>query len=509
MQSERAGAIPVIDLFAGPGGLGEGFSSVLALNGDPVFRIALSVEMDKAAYQTLELRAFYRAFTDVDRPAAYYEYVNLPRPKAAQRAALLSMYPGSGGGADNAQPPAWLHELSYEDRREATSRVREAVDGADAWVLVGGPPCQAYSLVGRSRRTRDATFAEDDKHTLYRHYLQIIQDLEPPIFVMENVKGMLSARLGTVNTFERVMADLEGAGPGYRLVPFVSQARGSLLPAPSDFIVRAEEHGVPQARHRVIVLGLRRDACSAAAEIEPSAARVPVEAVLHDLPRLRSRLSGRNGSVSDSETAWLDVLGHAASQLRALQPEVGAVALEAVRRAREGVSEPNQSHRAVRLTADLLTWYRRDARILRPLNHEPRSHKPSDIVRYMFCASFARVHGRSPKLSDFPAELLPEHGNVHDGKFDDRFRVQLGGAPSTTVTSHMSKDGHYYIHYDPSQCRSLSVREAARLQTFPDDYYFEGNRTQQYHQVGNAVPPFLARQLAKVVAAHLGKDCEN
>lgn len=127
-----------------------------------------------------------------------------------------------------------------------------------------------------------------------------------------------------------------------------------------------------------------------------------------------------------------------------------------------------------------------------------------DVQRYLFCASHAWCGRGTPKLQDFPDFLMPAHANVREGLFNDRFRVQLRDRPASTVASHISKDGHYYIHYDPTQCRSLSVREAARLQTFPDDYFFEGTRTQQYHQVGNAVPPFLARQLAKVVAQTLG-----
>ena len=142
------------------------------------------------------------------------------------------------------------------------------------------------------------------------------------------------------------------------------------------------------------------------------------------------------------------------------------------------------------------------------LNHSTRAHIVSDLERYLFASSFATVTGTSPMLSDFPTSLLPDHDNVEmalgNGLFADRFRVQLARKPSTTITSHISKDGHYYIHYDPSQCRSLTVREAARLQTFPDDYFFCGPRTSQYQQVGNAVPPALARQIAGLVASLLG-----
>jgi DNA (cytosine-5)-methyltransferase 1 len=146
-------------------------------------------------------------------------------------------------------------------------------------------------------------------------------------------------------------------------------------------------------------------------------------------------------------------------------------------------------------------WFT-DFRLGAVCNHTGRYHIREDLHRYLFASTFALVHKRSPILPDFPAELLPDHRNVGEAlterKFTDRFRVQLTGQQSSTVTSHISKDGHYFIHYDASQCRSLTVREAARLQTFPDNYFFEGPRTEQYQQVGNAVPPLLARQIADI-----------
>jgi len=145
--------------------------------------------------------------------------------------------------------------------------------------------------------------------------------------------------------------------------------------------------------------------------------------------------------------------------------------------------------------------------------HEARSHMASDLARYLFAACFAQSQGYSPRLDVFPSKLLPDHGNVKkDGDresgvipFKDRFRVQCGREPATTVVAHIAKDGHYYIHYDPTQCRSLTVREAARLQTFPDNYFFAGNRTEQYTQVGNAVPPLLANKLAHIVRGLLAE----
>ena len=124
----------------------------------------------------------------------------------------------------------------------------------------------------------------------------------------------------------------------------------------------------------------------------------------------------------------------------------------------------------------------------------------TDLMRYAFAATYAQLFGRSPTGSTgFPKKLHPAHQNWETGKFIDRFKVQVRHLPSSTVTSHLSKDGHYFIHPDASQLRSLSVREAARLQTFPDNYFFEGSMMAQFRQVGNAVPPWMAVQIAGTV----------
>jgi len=204
--------------------------------------------------------------------------------------------------------------------------------------------------------------------------------------------------------------------------------------------------------------------------------------VIHQLSELRSEIS------KESEKKLAPRMDIALRALSSRTLDVGA--LRVVRAENDGQTG----------VAPLDAWYR-DGKLECWLNHDARGHMPSDLRRYVFAATYAQAHKTSPKghLQFSLSGLAPAHKNWESGKFSDRFRVQLEEQPATTITSHLSKDGHYFIHYDPSQCRSLTVREAARLQTFPDNYFFEGNRSQQFQQVGNAVPPLLANKIAAIV----------
>lgn len=511
--------IPVIDIFAGPGGLGEGLSAFQTRTGFRPFDIRLSIEKDYWAYQTLLLRSLYRRLHEASNLRSY-------RRRLCGEISTAALFELHRDEADIASAHAWHAELgaAKPSLAEVRERVAIALNGADDWVLIGGPPCQAYSLAGRSRNKGVAgyKFEEDHRSTLYVEYLQFIADHWPAVFVMENVKGLLSSRRASESMFRRIFDDLgdprrairrvnrpvrhNGRSHQYRLLALSPM---SLFHSndPQDFVIRAESHGIPQARHRVIIVGVRDDVRRNPSPLPICEQRTSVEDVLADLPPLRSGLSDGG----DSAERWRDAV-LAIGKPRLLKSIHAAAGPEVVDRVLQVLKEV--PHQATRLTrgdrfiAGNATiererdWFVGD----QPggfANHESRGHIPADLHRYLFCASFAAQNGRSPDLSEFPAELLPAHANVFlalgGSHFADRFRVQCREKPSTTVTSHISKDGHYYIHYDPVQCRSLSVREAARLQTFPDSYLFEGPRTAQYVQVGNAVPPLLARQIASCI----------
>jgi DNA (cytosine-5)-methyltransferase 1 len=322
---------------------------------------------------------------------------------------------------------------------------------------------------------------------------------------MENVKGILSSSINGSLIFRHILDDLEQAG--YRIHSLVKVRPPESRPDPHDFVICAEQYGIPQERHRVIVLGIRND-IKKEPEILHKKNKVTVEQAIGDLPKLRSGLSKHRKN--DSYNKWLSVIHEETLPVLAStsDSELKIRLQNELKLMSEGLYKANpflKSNNIVNQTmpSELTNWFFDDDMHC-VINHEPRLHMDSDLARYLYCSIYAQTYSHqdmrsSPKLHDFPDALLPAHKNVNSGKFVDRFKVQERHLPASTITSHMSKDGHYFIHYDPSQCRSLTVREAARIQTFPDNYFFEGTRTQQYVQVGNAVPPILAQQIAEVI----------
>ncbi|WP_080628563.1 DNA cytosine methyltransferase [Pseudomonas fluorescens] len=513
--------LQVVDLFAGPGGLGEGFSS---LSEGRSFDILVSAEMDPFARSTLRLRAFYRALKKYN-PAAlddYYYYCETAG--VAQPWSSDSYKEWQHADAEARQ----IKLGSVEGNAELDRILEKRLDTSKPWVLIGGPPCQAYSIVGRARNKGNVDYkAEDDhRHFLYREYLRIIQSKRPAVFVMENVKGILSSKVGGTQIFPQILQDLadpdaalgikNGTGKKYKICSLVSDDIYESGMAPdsidfNNFIIRAEDYGIPQGRHRVILVGVSEDYVDGISEHKlASAPPVTVRDVLGNLPPLRSTLSRGN----DTPDKWCnEILGHLETLYKDLiSSEKKDLSLEMnLRIFRDSFSGGRLNNGGLRVkktsswsgavnTEELNSWLT-DSKLAVWLNHEARSHMSADLKRYIYASVFAQAHHYSPKGHqefNLPG-LAPDHKNWESGKFSDRFRVQIDRQHSSTITSHISKDGHYFIHYDPNQCRSLTVREAARLQTFPDNYFFLGNRTQQYHQVGNAVPPLLACKIARVV----------
>ena len=504
---------PVVDLFAGPGGLGEGFASLQTESGTPRFESAVSIENEQNSFRTLHLRHFLRGFSEEGVPEEYYQYLS----GSITIDELHKNFPDKKAQADRT-----AHRISLGPENHETVRnlITEKLKERSKWAIVGGPPCQAYSLAGRSRMMGNPEFEEDIRHFLYREYLEIIADHKPPVFVVENVKGLLSAIVKGESVIDRMLKDLKEPGAAlerepndlrYNLHSLSEDEFPGLETDPRLFLIRSEDFGVPQARHRVFIVGVRSDIGTVPRKLRRHAPPTLRETI-GNLPAIRSGLSKGKDSFSNWQGALAGIDADfvrrelngtkyrgTLSDSTSIQFEQSLTELE--RNSTNYPARPDVAH-------DVFEGIH-DPNLDFLEGHEARSHMRSDLRRYAFATTFAAVTGKSPRLADFPKDLLPTHKNVSLGRkgimFSDRFRVQLPDRPSTTITSHISKDGHYFIHYNPAQCRSLTVREAARLQTFPDNYRFEGPRTAQYHQVGNAVPPYLAKQIAEIVAEVLDR----
>lgn len=532
--------IPVVDIFAGPGGLAEGFAKA-------GYDIIISAEMDKIACETLRLRKFYHQFMPQNIPDEFYQFLHgkISQLELTQR--FQGEWKRACSSVVNVELGTPCGNAIFQ------SLMDEKLKNSNEFILVGGPPCQAYSLAGRSRMlgvgnrtyyeddmTEDALrmsiakqFYKDKRHTLYLEYLRILCRYQPSIFVMENVKGLGSAKAAASaapgSVFSNISTGLKdpyaatgeltrsGQLPrGYKLYSLADYENGlfSTIQAekPSDFVVRSEYHGVPQTRHRIIIIGVREDLAIKPARIPISKNLNTVRDAIGSLPKLRSGLSKeedthenwKNAIVEQVQTSLLNQTVYDDALLETINALQKSNIL--LSRGQKFVKSRKREDRTPK--CDLLDFVE-DPKLNGIIQHETRSHIRADLLRYFLVSFLGAKFGKSPKLQDWQGDLTylkPKHRNIdaNGAKLSthshaDRFKVQVWDKPASTIVSHISKDGHYFIHPDPTQARSLTVREAARLQTFPDNYFFCGTRTQQYHQVGNAVPPFLAFQIAQVV----------
>ena len=497
-----------MDIFAGAGGLGDGFEAYArGQDRHGAFSVALSAEMDGHAVETLRTRAFYRSFAAPDVPRSYYDYAagrkDTPWNEATEQTWLQA--------ADRA---CQLRLGNPDDDRTLDTRIgliaRQAHEQDLPWVLVGGPPCQAFSLVGRARNKGIEKYdpKKDDRHYLYQHYLKIISRHKPAAFVLENVKGMLTSQIEGHNLFEEIFESLRQPGgprgPRYRIVPLVKpEGRADRMPLPRDFIIRSENLGLPQTRHRVILVGILDEIGNHIQPLSTSDLAPSVEDMIGGLPEIRSGSTdteipswGKFAPKLLTECAKLaeDIDGRTAKHLKFIASIAGLSG-------ELGTGDHWISRQYLPKLPAHLDDFMRDPRLHGVIHHQARNHMKSDLMRYAYAAAFTQVHDRSPRGSkEFPEGLHPDHKSwSRPDRFVDRFKVQRADAPSSTITSHLAKDGHYFIHYDPTQVRSLTVREAARLQTFPDNYIFEGPAGAQRRQVGNAVPPWLGYQIAGAI----------
>ena len=333
-------------------------------------------------------------------------------------------------------------------------------------VLLGGPPCQPYSLAGRSRDP--FRMENDERHYLYRHYLEILESLQPDFFLYENVPGLFTARAEGKEIFGRILNDFSSLSPPYEITPPLEQ----VLEEPCSYILNSTDFGIPQIRKRLILIGYRKS-------LE---GKTP--AIKNIFKRLQKlALKNRKGERLTVEDAISD--------LPPLKPGEGSDCWF-------GSYNSNTNLKSYQIRM------RNDSPGI--LNHRARTHMESDLERYRFFIEHQRNGNGAASLNDLVEErpdLIPNHR--HLDKFLDRFRVQWWDYSSSTITAHICKDGHYYIHPDINQCRSFTVREAARCQSFPDNFKFEGPRTEQFRQVGNAVPPSLARVIGRYIRKELEK----
>ena len=406
-----------LDLFAGAGGLSEGFIRA-------GFKPVAHVEMDPAACFTLRTRMAYHWLKAHDKEKQYAKYLN----GCISRSELYDQVP------EQLIQSVINAEISGVTLPDIFRQIDRLLEGQKLNLIIGGPPCQAYSLVGRARSPNK--MEGDQRNYLYLLYAEFLKKYEPEYFVFENVTGLLSAKDEDGNSYLELMRNL------FRKCGYETELQ----------TLSAKDYGVPQNRKRIILVGMRGKSKDFYPELEKSEPSVLVEEIFSDLPTL---------AAGEGEAEPCDLRSYEESWLY----DAG-----------------------IRNNDFPVTW------------HQARPHREQDLEIYRITVD---LWNREKVRLNYNA--LPERLKTHRNRksFLDRFKVVAGNLDfSHTVVSHIAKDGHYYIHHDIEQNRSLTPREAARLQTFPDDYYFESRngvpcRTPVFCQIGNAVPVLLAQKIAE------------
>jgi len=302
-------------------------------------------------------------------------------------------------------------------------------------VIIGGPPCQAYSVAGR---VRDENGMRDDyRNYLFEHYLNVVNRYRPRLFVFENVPGILSAAPDGTPITDLIRKGFDNIG--YEIIDDLRIAK-----------INASDYSVPQNRERMIIVGVDKNRYK---DIQKFLVRFYNEM----LPKYKGKR--------------LITVKEAIGDLPVCKPNY---------------DEENHSKRKSHATPECeVTW------------HKPRYHNLRDMDTFRILAEDIETGNReydSKKISELYEKKVGSKSPIH------RYHVLEPDLPSTTIIAHLYKDGNRFIHYDSKQCRSITVREAARLQSFDDDFYFVGSQGNAYQMIGNAVPPKLAKAIALAVA---------
>ncbi len=409
-EKVRTGYRPtVLDLFAGAGGFSEGFMRA-------GYDVVAHIEMERNACSTLTTRMIYHALFKKGALADYKRYLL----GEISRDGLVEKY-----GLEEEKDSVICSKIGRDNYKKLIGEVRKRLKGKKLDMIIGGPPCQAYSYIGRARDNEK--MKSDDRNFLYKYYVEFLKALKPKIFIFENVPGLETAGDGKHLRDMRRLMKRAGYTTDYKILDTVN-------------------FGVPQSRKRMILIGWGQNSKLGAYPEFPTVVReYLVRDFLADLPKVKA-----GGGKAVREFSKQNEL---LSRLSVASPWLGLLM--------EHVARPNT---------------RRDLEIYRR-------------------AVLMKKNGGNMRYNHLP-KRLKTHKN--EGGFLDRFKVVDGNAlGSHTIVAHLAKDGNFYIHPDIRQNRSLTVREAARLQTFPDDYKFEGSRGPQFKQIGNAVPPLFAETIAK------------